>query len=485
MSALKNRQIDWSIPQRCLLLGVAGSGMQALAEILHQAGHTVFGTDITYEVGSGAIATNGMGTVPLVENVHLLAWEDPSPAVTIDSSVCSPAIPESTALRTWTRQRSIPEMSLLEAVNTAFTGRTQICVAGTHGKSTTSSLLAWMLHYNGADPGIFVGAQLKHCRRDGFARQGGHYGSGRMAVIEACEFDCSFLQLQPTHIILNGIDGDHFDSVDAEDAAYLEFLQRVPNDGYAFVNAACLRSMSLSASAGVTTISWAVGDLPCDWSGRITGTGPGHMTVRIQQGRRVFGSLNVPLTGWHNASNLLGAVVSAVHLGMTAAQCQKALNGFPGLKRRLDRRESCRGMSMLDDYAHHPTAVKTTLNTVRQQFPGQRIRVIFEPHQMVRLQRCRDQFTQALLLADEVVVLPVFPARETVSLANCHRSSRDLAATICEAGTPAVFTDGVNSAVSIIEHTGRPEDVFLTMGAGTVHRIHDEVHRRFRRDSAA
>ncbi|MCH2210608.1 MAG: hypothetical protein MK110_04865 [Fuerstiella sp.] len=485
MSVLKHRQIDWSVPQRCLLLGVAGSGMRALAEILYQAGHTVFGADITYNDGPKVAGPDSTGTAPLTNNVHLLPWMDPNPAVTIDSCVCSPAIPESAVLRTWIQQRSIPEISLHAAVSAAFAERSQICIAGTHGKSTTSSLLAWMLHCSGADPGVFVGAQLNSSAPAGFAQHGGHYGRGPVAVIEACEFDCSFLQLQPGHIILNGIDCDHFDSVDAEDSAYLQFLRKVPGDGCAFVNAACPRSMSLSAAAGVNTVSWTLDDVPGDWSGRITHTGPGHMTVRIRHGQQCFGSLKIPLSGRHNARNLLGATVAAVHMGMTAVQCQTALNGFPGVKRRLHNRGSCRGMSMLDDYAHHPTAVKTTLSTVRQQFPERRIRVVFEPHQMVRLQRSRKQFTQALSLADQVVVLPVFPARETISVANCHRTSRDLAATICDLGTPAVFADGVNSVVSIIEQTGRSEDVFLTMGAGTVHQIHDEVHRRFRRDSAA
>ena len=140
---------------------------------------------------------------------------------------------------------------------------------------------------------------------------------------------------------------------------------------------------------------------------------------------------------------------------------------------------------MLDDFAHHPTAVTTTLLSVRQEFPDRRIRVVFEPHQVERLRRRWKQFVEALSLADEVVLLPVFPAREQVSVADCHRISRELTAIICNMGTPAVFADGVKTAVSGIDSTGEPEDVFLTMGAGTVHRIHDEVHRRFRRDFAA
>lgn len=489
MSDSESRQVDWSIPQRCLLLGVAGVGMRALVEILHQSGHTIYGSDRA--CGNGQESLNGPHVDPLAVNVGMVSWLGLTPAVNIDVCICSPAIPVSAPLRRWAVDRMIPVLSLHAAVDAVFADRSQICVAGTHGKSTTSSLLAWMLNSAGVDAGVFFGAQLNSGGgiQSRFANQGGHYGRGRVAVVEACEFERSFLQLDPHYVVLTGIDGDHFDCFNtaaAEDAAYRQFLNKLPTDGMAFVNAACPRSTAVTAEAGVTTVRWTLRDpSSADWSGRIVDVSLGEMTLRIRHGGREFADIRAPIVGQHNADNLLGAVAAASQMGMSAIVVQQALTTFPGLKRRMEYRGDYRGMQMLDDYAHHPTAVTTTLQAVRQQFPGRRIRVVFEPHQVGRLRRCRDQFIGALLLADELTVLPVFPAREQVSVATCHRISQDLAATISDRGTPAVFADGVSTAVSIVENTGQPEDVFVTMGAGTAHRIHDELHRRFQQYSPA
>lgn len=484
MSDSEGRQIDWSNPQRCLVLGVAGFGMRALVEILQQAGHQVFGADHVY--GSGTEIIEGAESPPPC--VQLVPWGDADPPLEIDVCICSPAIPDAAPLRLWTRQRMIPSISLHTAVAALFAGLSQICVSGTHGKSTTTALLAWILHRSGVSTGVFVGAGFRNRVSSEFATGGGHDGHGGVAVIEACEFDCSFLRLQPQHIILNGIDGDHFDcfdTEDAEDAAYRRFLEKVPADGTVFVNAACSRSTALTAAAHLTAVPWTLHDQSsADWYGRIVDVGAGWMTVRTWYRGQKFSDLRVPFVGRHNAENLLGAVAAASHLGVSAVAIRQAVFTFPGLQRRLEDRGDYNGMQMLDDYAHHPTAVRTTLQTVRQQFAGRRLRVIFEPHQLCRLRRYEGQFIQALSLADDVVLLPVFPAREPVSTATCHRISRDLAATMSSIGTPSVFADGVKTAVSIVETTGQPGDVFVTMGAGTVHRIHDEFHRRFQRNTA-
>ena len=482
-----NRQIDWSVPRRCLLLGVAGSGMQALSAILHQSGHVLYGSDRI--CGTGREVGTDTDVRALLENVRLVPWGNSSPELSVDVVICSPAIPATAPLLRWSQDQSIRVMSLQTAVGSVFADRRQICVSGTHGKSTTSGLLAWILNNEASDAGVFLGAHWCACRQSRFGRQGGHYGRSDLAVIEACEFDRSFLQLQPHHVILNGIDSDHFDcfaSDEAENAAYRQFLERVPSHGTVFFNAECQRSASVVAKSGVASVRWKLGKREAtDWAGRIVRSVAGRMTVRIWHRARRFGDLQVPVFGRHNAANLLAAVAMASYLGISATECQRALVDFPGLTRRLEYRGEYRGTQMMDDYAHHPAAVTTTLLSVRQAFPDRRIRVIFEPHQMNRLLRRREQFIEALSLADEVMVLPVFPAREQVSVADCHRISRELAAMICELGTPAVFADGVQTAVSLVNFTGDPEDILLTMGAGTVYRIHDEVHRRFQRDSAA
>ena len=487
MPGPEDRRVNWSVSQHCLLLGVAGSGMRALSTILHQAGHVVYGSDSIY--GIGRAFRTGVSNDPAVTNVRLVPWDESSPDLRMDVCVCSSAVPASSPLLKCCLERSIPVMSLHTAVGSVFGERSQVCVAGTHGKSTTSGLLAWIVNSDAADAGVFIGAEFRSSFKSRFADKGGRYGRSNLAVIEACEFDRSFLRLHPQHVILNGIDGDHFDCFkdeSAEDSAYRQFLERVPSDGTVFVNAECSRSKSVAAEAGVKTERWTLGDpVLSDWSGQVMRFSDGGMTVRIRNRGRKYGDFQVPLFGQHNAANLLAAVAMASCLGTSAVRCQRALTDFPGLRRRLECRGEYRGMQMLDDYAHHPTAVTAAIRSVRQEFPDNRIRVIFEPHQVRRLRRRWKQFIEALSLADEILVLPVFPAREKVSVADCHRIGRELAAIICDTGTPALFADGVKTAVTLIDSTGEPEDVFLTMGAGIVHRIHDEVHRKFQRDFAA
>lgn len=490
-----NLRVDWSNPLRCLLLGAAGSGMRTLGQILHDAGHIIHGADVVFEAETPLNPAVAAGFSVVEPFVRQLRWDDPAPAVEIDVCITSPAVPQSAPLYRWAEERSVPMRSLTAALGELFASRAQVCVAGTHGKSTTSALLAWMLNCNDQDAGVFVGAEM--CAHLGSSPEWGigipgttgMHGKGPLAVLEACEFGGSFLQLRPRHVLLNGIDGDHFDCFEdgaAEDAAYQRFLELVPADGGVFLNAACARSRRVATQAGVDVTTWSLDKgASANWCGRLVDERAGRMTLRVEHAERHFGDIEAPLSGRHNAENLLAAVAMASHLGLSAGECQASLSEFPGIRRRMEQRGIYRGMRMLDDYAHHPTAVTTTLQAVRTQFPGSRVRLLFEPHQVSRLKRCQDQFIQALSLADEVFVLPVFPAREQVSKATCHRISRQLAATISGQGTPAAFTDSVSAAASIVELTGRSEDIVLTMGAGTVHQIHDEVHRRFQRDPAA
>lgn len=469
--------------------------MRTLAQILTQAGHFVCGADVNHSRMASTRSPGTPGGDELVSRLvaRWLEWEDEHPDVEVDVCVASPAVPESAPLYRWAVTQGVPVMKLPAAVGSVFAGRSQVCVAGTHGKSTTSALLAWMLNSSGYDAGVYVGAELaaggagSAAAEDG-AASSGKFGRGPLAILEACEFDRSFLELSPQHVILNGIDGDHFDCFadeSDEDAAYQRFLELLPSDGSLLMKATCDRSRQAAVRAGVRATGWALEQSASNWCGRIVETVSSQMTVRVERAGKKFGDICVPLTGRHNAENLLAAVAMSSRLGLSAAQCRAAAADFPGVRRRLEDRGSCRGMRLLDDYAHHPTAVTTALQTVRQRFAGCRIRVLFEPHQVLRVQRCEDQFTAALSLADDILVLPVFPAREQVSEATCHRISQQLAATISAQGTPAVFAENRDAAVSIVELTGRPDDVVVTMGAGTVHQIHDEVLRRFQRDSAA
>ncbi len=477
--------MDWSSSSRCLLLGIAGSGMRALARILLQAGHHVSGADTALGEHDGSDSAAALQSA----GFHLVPWLPSGPLPAFDVCVFSPAIPHHAPLLRRAMSQGIPVIPLHQAVGSLFADRSQVCIAGTHGKSTTSALLAWILRETNSDAGCFVGAGLCDNGVSDQDFDGGRFGAGSLAVIEACEFGDSFLHLDPRHVVLTGIDGDHFDwfaDESAENASFRRLLARLPREGQVVLNAGCDRSRTVAKEAGTVVSAWIDDNSSATgWSASVLDSRRRQSVVQISAGGRKFADILFPLYGNHNVRNMTAAVAMASLLGVSAQQCQDRVAAFPGLRRRQEFRGTYGEMVLLDDYAHHPTAVKATLKAVRQRHPQRRLRAIFEPHQVVRVRRLWDEFRDALNLADDVHVLPVFPAREDVTREMCQNVSQALAAEIQESGTSATYVDGVQSAVSIIELTGQPGDLFLTMGAGYAHRIHDEVHRRFQRNTAA
>ena len=471
----------WQTRQRCLLLGACGAGMKALSSILLQAGHGVEGADIAFDA-----ATN-----PLAAGVTQRPWNDLPARGDFDVCVASPAIPAVAPLTAWARQYSLPTISLHAALNDLFSDRRQVCVAGTHGKSTTTALLSWILRESRRDVGSFCGAALAGTprKRTETPEPAGHFGTDYVSVLESCEFARSFDLLTPHDILLTGIDRDHFDCFptdDLEQQAFRGFVANLPADGLLLWRASCERSREVAQSCRARTATWDLGSQSdAVWTGRRNVLTPGRTIVRIRCGTHHFADVESRLYGEHNAANIVAAVAMASHLGVSAFESVRALKHFPGLCRRLEKRGSRDGLIFLDDYAHHPTAVTTTLWAVRQKFPQHRIRVLFEPHQVRRTECLLREFAESLTLADQVIVLPAFPARETVTSAACRQISSRLAATIRQSGGHAEAVDSPEDAILTIENSGLPGDVFLTMGAGQVSQIHDKVDRQLQRHFAA
>ena len=471
-------QIDWTIPKRCLLLGACGAGMRTLTQILLGAGHVVTGADLQHPDPSESRR----------HGILFVGWHRIPPSGAFDVCIVSRAIVESAPLRIWAEQEAVPCIPLLQAVNSLFAGTSQVCVAGTHGKSTTSGLLAWILSDGASYAGSFLGAEISTPLPLVPIHEGG------LSVIESCEYSESYLSLQPYFVLLTGIDGDHFDcfsDLAQEQASYRRFVSKLPSDGWLLRPHACRRSADVARHTECNdgTFSFGSGGGGTadqeHWHGSLRGCNSGESTIRIRVGQTRFADVRVPLYGAHNGRNVTAAVAMANRLGTSAKQCVLRLREFPGIRRRLESRGTWRGMTMLDDYAHHPTAVATTLRAVRNRFHGRSLRIVFEPHQVLRTTRLMNSFASALCQADDVGVLAVYPARETVSSATCHRISVQLAATIRETGSRAEPLVSLEHAIRRLESCGQSGDVILTMGAGQVHRIHDEIHRPIQRNSAA
>ena len=473
-----------------LLLGVLGAGMRAFAEVLLAAGECVIGTDRDIQAGDRWSMQNANWShFKLVrpENVDSV-FENPSTRV-----VYSMAISESCSLLQRCRSLNLTTMSLPQALGQFLKSRDQLCVAGTHGKTTTSGMIWNILHQAGCDPSGYIGGVMKNQMRSGV------YGTGQYAVVESCEYRQSFLHLLPQIIVINGIESDHFDCFSSQsecDQTFNDFVSQLPPDGTLIYNHDCHRSAAIAATCGHRTVSFSLHG-EGDWNAQACedDASDGLLTLKLCLDRQqsfllsnrtnVIGVVTPQMPGLHNRQNSLAAIAAAVEAGVSVESAIRGIESFSGVTRRFEHRGVAFGIDWIDDYAHHPTAIRNTLETARTVFKNRRIIAIFEPHQLSRLSALFDDFRSALSLADECLILPVLPARENASKAHCSRVSGTLVRSISESGGRAFLMTNLDQVLGRLDHSGRPGDVVITMGAGRTHQIHDEIHRRLQRNSAA
>lgn len=461
--------------------------MSAAAEILRDAGHTVFGMDESSAVNPAEAATRPFA--------QMLRWQADAIPAELDVCIASRAIPTSHPFLQMLADRNVETLSLPTFLARIFSEHRQICVAGTHGKSTSSAMLTWILHQAGRSPSCFVGAHQADLNCSG------RYADSDDAVLESCEFLSSFVHLSPAIALVTGIERDHFDcfpDATAEDEAFGAFARRIVSGGVLVCRSDCERSAAMAFRAACRHVTFSAEpprEMCVSQTNRHSGRQPDWEATDIQlkgigsecriQDREQTCRLRLRVPGRHNILNALGAIAAAAEAGVSPALSCEALSSFGGIRRRFEIRGQYDGITLIDDYAHHPTAIRETLLTARSAFPGRRIVVAFEPHQLVRTTALFADFVAALRLADEVLVLPVYPAREQVTLLKCCQLSGQLVRRLNFFGTRAFLFANLDQIVSRIDHSGRPRDVFLTMGAGRTNLIHDELTRRLQRHSVA
>lgn len=484
--------------RHCLLLGANGAGMTALAEVLASMGHFVTGID-----------QNAESVQQRHPQIRILPWQHHEAAKqAFDLCVSSPAIPKNDPILLRLQAAGTPTLSLHECLADVFAGSRQICIAGTHGKSTTSAMLAWILDFAGRRPGFFVGAHQANFAASGRAIEHGLPSETEpqtpWSVLESCEYSRSFHNFSPHIVLLTGIERDHFDCFPdqaSEDAAFRVFAEKLPEDGTLVFDADCQRSHQLATALGRRSATFQLIDqAPLSigsaqppkeasssqnhWiASEIRHAGGSASFQLSHDGQRTAIQLAIP--GRHNVANAVAAIIAACQAGVSLADCRAALGVFRGIRRRFELRGLHNGMTLVDDYAHHPTAIRATLQTAREAFPDRRIIAAFEPHQVIRTEALFPEFVNSLLLADEILLLPAFPARENVTHLECCRTSGRLVKELNNRGARAFLFANLDQIVSRIDHSGRPTDIILTMGAGRTNLIHDQLTERLQRHSVA
>lgn len=438
-------------------IGVGGAGMSGIALVLHERGFTVAGSDLKTSRYVRQLTRSGV-------NVHVGHKAATIDEVKPDVVVVSTAIPETNPELMRARELGIPVWHRAKMLSALGYGRTTVAAAGTHGKTTTSSMVATMLDRMGLDPSFLIGGVV-----EGYGTNGKN-GDGEYFVVEADESDSSFLYLDPHVVIVTNVEADHMDhygSLAEIEDTFCAFMRLVDEDGAVIVCGEDPRLVELARSTGRSVFTYGEGegfDAVCTprASSHTFGT---DFTVALPDGAvRSVSIKNNP--GRHNMLNATAALVAAYVLGLDTQEAATALSTFEGARRRFSHVGETRGVMLVDDYGHHPTEVKATLHAAKS-LDFQHVIVVFQPHRYSRLQALCDDFVDAFADADTVVLVDVFPAGE---MPIPGVTSKMLADKIRAAhpDKQVRYASDHQSLMACLDEVAQAGDLLITMGAGDV-----------------
>jgi len=448
-------------PRPVHFMGIAGAGMSGLALLARQQGVTITGCD---NDPSGAADLAALG-------VEIWRGHDPGHVVGARALVVTAAVPGDHPELERARALGVPVVRRADALSQAVAGGTVVAVAGTHGKTTTTVMVTEALAAAGRDPTGLAGGRV--ARWGGNARVG--KGRRELFVVEADEFDRAFLSLAPTVAVVNNVEADHLEcyggSMAALEDAFAEFAGRARRAIVGVDDAGAAR-----VAARLAVPVWRVG-LGAGVDVRIADPALGERgsaaRIELPGGRALALRLRVP--GLHNLRNAAAALAVVHELGADLEQALAALAEFGGVGRRFERVGEARGVTVVDDYAHHPTEVAATLAAARQAFPRRRVVAVFQPHLFSRTALHGEALGRALAAADVVVVAPIYAAREQplagVSADLVARGAAGAGATTIAVRERAGLTERVVETV-------RAGDVVFTLGAGDITRVGPELLAR-------
>jgi len=459
------QQVDVPVPEelgRVHFVGIGGAGMSGIARIMLARGVAVGGCDAKDSRALAALRARGADVVI----GHDAAHADAADTVVVSSAIRADN-PELVAARELGR-RVLPRAAALASV---MAGRRGIAIAGTAGKTTTTSMLTIAIQACGGDPSYAIGGDLNE------PGSNAHYGSGEFFVAEADESDRSFLLLAPEAAVVTNVEADHLDnygSLDAVRAAFTTFLERLPDNGVVALGADDDGAMALAEPArarGLRVVTYGIAypaDVRVD---DLTLVGQGSRFQLVAHGRRL-GEVTLQVPGLHNAVNAAGALAIGLELGLPVTDMVRGLSDFTGARRRFELKGEVRGVRVFDDYAHHPTKLRAALTAARQVAGSGRLVVVFQPHLYSRTSYFAEQFAEVLALADLVVVMDVYAAREDP----VPGVTGNLIATAVPLPREQVVFEPSWAAVpALVAHLARPGDLVLTVGAGDVTMLGPEV----------
>ena len=445
-------------------VGIGGAGMNGIAQVMLNLGYNVSGSDIRANAATERLREQG-ATIHIGHAAENVQGAD---AVVISSAVTGDN-PEVMAAH----EQRIPVVPRAEMLAEIMRFRYGIAVAGTHGKTTTTSLIASLLIDGGMDPTYVIGGRLNA------AGSYAHLGEGQVLVAEADESDASFLYLQPMLAVVTNLDEDHMATYGGEFSrlreTFLEFLHHLPFYGVAILCVDDTNARELLPGVTRRTITYGFSE-DADVRGENLEQGAGRACFDVNVAERGRFHIELSMPGRHNALNALAAISVGLELGLDTTSMQRSLQRFQGIGRRFQMRE-CRlaqkRILLVDDYGHHPSELAATLDAVREGWPGRRLVLAFQPHRYTRTRDAFDDFTRVLCEPDVLILSEVFAAGERpIAGADGRALSRAIRA---RGQIEPIFIGDVAELPEVLRGVIKEGDIVLTMGAGNIGQVASEM----------
>lgn len=443
------------------LIGIGGVSMSGIAEVLHNWGFTVTGSDCTKSRVTDRLSSHGI-FISIGHNTNLVEKAD----FVIYSAAIKQDDPELICART----NNIPIVERADFVGflTRIYDNT-IGIAGTHGKTTTTSMVSLCFLEANLDPSIQVGAMLKDI--------GGNYrvGNSDFFILEACEYVESFLKFSPQSAIVTNIDNDHLDffkTFDNIKHAFEKYVNLLPKDGFLITNADDPDCLDLRKHTLAQVVTFGLRNDRANFIGRnIVFDKNGFSKFDVYRNSSYFGEFKLSVPGIHNVYNALACIAICSSYGIAKQVIKTALLKFTGANRRFEYIGSYSNMDVYDDYAHHPSEILATAKAMKNKAYRQSW-VIFQPHTYSRTKELLSDFAEALLEFDNIIVTDIYAARENNTYGI---SSKDLVHKIAELGKNALYISDFDDIASYVKGHACPHDIILTMGAGTVWEVGKKI----------
>ena len=442
-------------------IGIGGISMSGLAEILHEKGCQVSGSDLRLSPLTERLSNNG---------IAVFKGHDGKNIEGADLIIYTAAIHEDNPELTEAKKRSIPCMDRATLLGQIMeTYPFAIGVAGTHGKTTTTSMLSMIMNQADLDPTVLVGGELDEI--------GGNVRAGhsKYFITEACEYVDSFLKFHPDMAMILNIDRDHLDyfrDIDQIYDSFVKYAALVPKTGYVIGCGDDPLVSGLMEQADCHTISYGI-DHPADWTAReISYDQEGCASFMAVKNGKTFGTFGLKVPGRHNIYNALASIAAADVMGIPAGRIRHTLSLYHGAHRRFEvKGKTTNGATIVDDYAHHPTEIKATIQAALH-YPHNRLWCIFQPHTYTRTKKLFREFTEAFQGVDTLILADIYAAREKDT---GEISSRMLAEAISKKGQDCTYLPDFKEIEDTIRKRARTGDLILTMGAGNINQVGDDL----------